>query len=170
MRDVPIENPDPADLGPSMLALTPLQRRFVLGWVRSRGKNGARIARAAGYSDAGEAAKVKAHYLLRNPRILAALREEADRHLDGIAVLAVLGLGDLINSKNEKTRQVAVDSVLDRTGYGRQSQHKVQVEHTDARSTTELMALVEKYRAGRALPAPIEGEFKEVARGKVAAA
>lgn len=150
MRDEPISDPDIENLGPAMLALTPMARRFVVGWVGTRGKNAARVARAAGYSV--NRAKVTACNLLRSEKILLALKEEADRRLDGIAVLAILGLGDLVTSKNEKVKAAAVDSVLDRTGYGRRSTQDVRVEHVDSRSTAELLAAVKLLMGPKGLP------------------
>lgn len=150
MRDEPISDPDIENLGPAMLALTVARRRFVVGWIGTKGKNAARVARSAGFS--AQRAKVTACELLRDPKILAALKEEADRRLDGIAVLAILGLGDLVTSKNEKVKAAAVDSVLDRTGYGRRSTQDVRVEHVDSRSTAELLAAVQAMMGPKALP------------------
>lgn len=133
-----------------MLALSAQRRRFVVGWIGVRGKNASRVARAAGYS--AISAKVTACNLLRDPKILAALKEEADRRLDGIAVLAILGLGDLVTSRNPKVKAAAVDSVLDRTGYGRRSTQDVRVEHVDSRSTAELLAAVRQMMGPKALP------------------
>lgn len=165
MKDEPIKDPPVENLGPAMLALTAQQRRFVVGWIAARGKNASRIARAAGYQ--GEvAARVNAHHLIRNPKVLAALKEEADRQLDAAAVLAVLGLHDLMGSKNEKVRLEAVNSALDRTGYGRRTTQDIRVEHVDSRSTEDLMRLVQQFSQG-ALPGPaVEGEFVEVAGGE----
>lgn len=165
MRDVPTPDPPVEDLGPKMLALTAQQRRFVAGWIKSRGKNQTRVARAAGYSDKGGGAKVWGSRLVRNPKIIEALKEEADRHLDGIAVLAILGLGDLIGSKNEKIKAAAIDSALDRTGYGRQSRQDIRVEHIDTRTNEELLRIIGQF-APKLIEKPIEGEFREVADGE----
>lgn len=121
-----------------MLALNAQQRRFVVGWIGSGGKNAARVARAAGYAEGS--AKVKACINLRNPKVIAALREEAERRFDTIAVEAILGLGDLAKSEDEKVRASAIDSILDRTGYGRKTTQDIRVEHVDNRTTAELMA------------------------------
>lgn len=161
MRDVPIADPPAEDLGPCMLALTVLQRRFVVGWIGTRGKSGSRVARAAGYSDKSGAAKVIAHHLIRNPKIIAALKEEADRHLDGTAALAILGLSDLVGNKNPKVRAAAIDSVLDRTGYGRKSTQDIRVEHVDSRSTEELLASVRRMMGATSV-AVIDGTCEEI--------
>lgn len=175
MRDVPIEDPPVEDLGPAMLACTPTQRRFVIGWIKSGGKNAARVARAAGYSDHLEAAKVQAHRALHSPRVQRALHEEAGRRLDGVAALAVAVLETNLRSSDPKARQAAADSILDRTGYARRTEQAVQVEHkTERRSYDQLLAAV-KEKLGQhkigALPAPevsVDAEFKEVPSGEPA--
>lgn len=161
MKDVPIEDPDVEDLGPAMLALDPRQRRFVIGWIRTRGKNAARVAAAAGYSTHLESHKVQACRLLRKATTLAAIKEEADRRLDSVAVLALLRLEDIVENPEHSDHLKAVDSLLDRGGYSRKTQHSVNVQHTDSRSTAELLEAVRGL-----LPAPpkvIEGEFHQVA-------
>jgi len=173
MKDVALEDPPIEDLGPAMLALDARQRRFVVGWIQNRGKNGARVARAAGYSDKGEACKVRAHYLLQNPKIQKALHEEAGRRLDGMAAVAVSVLQLNMASANPKARQAAADSVLDRTGFARRTEQVVDIEDKrEKRSYDQLLALVadklQKHNliappAPAAIPAPVvDAEFTEV--------
>lgn len=151
---VPIESPNSDDLGPAMLALDDKRRRFVVGWVRNRGKNAAAVARASGFSDKSEGAKVQAFRLLRQPKILAALKEEAERQLDATAALAILHLGGLVEHKDPKVQQAAIDSVLDRKGFGRRTTQDIRVEHVDTRSTAELLAEVRRLTGG-ALALPV---------------
>lgn len=168
MRDVVIADPDVEDLGPAMLALTAQQRRFVVGWIQSRGKNAARVAKAAGYSDSSEAAKVSAHRLLHSSRVQRALHEEAGRRLDGLAALAVAVLDQNLASSNPKVRQAAVDSILDRTGYARRTEQVVEVEDKRPKKTYEqlLAAVADKLKQHNlvALPGPavVDAEFTEV--------
>lgn len=172
MKDVAITDPPVEDLGPAMLALDARQRRFVVGWVQNRGKNGARVARAAGYSDKGEACKVRAHYLLQNPKIQKALHEEAGRRLDGMAALAVAVLEQNLRDAAPKARQAAADSILDRTGYARRTEQVVDIEDKrEKRSYEQLLALVSqklKQHNVAALAAPavnppvVDAEFTEV--------
>lgn len=135
-----------------MLALTAQQRRFVVGWLAARGKNAARVARAAGYADSSESAKVSAHRCLQNPKVIAAMKEEAERQFDGIAALAIVALRDQIGNSDPKVRQAAIDSALDRTGFGRKSSQDIRVEHSDTRSTAELLAAVQQLMGRKALP------------------
>lgn len=162
MKYAPIELPPEEDLGPCMQALVEKQRKFVFAWVRSGGVEPTKCARAAGYSDASEGCKVAAFRLLRSEKVQAALREEADRTLNRHAVVAILGLGDLLNSENEKIRLQAIENVLDRTGYGRKTFQDITVEHTDGRSTDALLAALEAYAAGRRAPKQIEGSASAV--------
>jgi phage terminase small subunit len=155
MNTVAIADPNPDDLGPAMQGLDERQRRFVIGWIGSRGKNASKVARAAGYANAS--AGVSAHHLLQNPKIIKALGEEADRRLDGLAVLAVAALGLNLGSSNPKVRQVAADSVLDRTGRGRRSIQDIHVDQTDSRTTAELMDEVRRLMGGDAVPVVIDG-------------
>jgi phage terminase small subunit len=156
MKDEPIKDPPVENLGPCMLALTAQQRRFVMGWIAARGRNASRVARAAGYQ--GEvASRVNAHHLIRNPKVIAALREEADRQMDANGVIAVFRLADLLDSSDKKIRQVAIENALDRSGYGRKSTQDIRVEHTDNRSTAQILAEIQKLLPASALPM-IEGE------------
>jgi phage terminase small subunit len=158
MEDEPIAEVPVDNLGPCMLALNPMQRKFVVGWVGVRGVNAARVARAAGYSE--DRARITACEFLRHPGILAALREEADRRLDGLAVVAILEMEDLIRSTDVKVKASAIDSVLDRTGYGRKTTQDIRVQHEDNRSTADLLAAVKQLMGPMAVPSlpVIEGE------------
>lgn len=155
MKDVAIADPPVEDLGPAMLALDARQRRFVIGWIQTRGQNGARVARAAGYSDKLEAAKVRAHHLLHNQKIQKALHEEAGRRLDGAAALAVVVLEHNLSNANPKARQAAADSILDRTGYSRRTEQVVDIEDKrEKRSYEQLLALVSQKLKQHNLIAP----------------
>ena len=156
MKDVPIVAPPVDELGPAMLKLTEQQRRFVVGWLGARGKNAARVARAAGFSSSSRADAVSAHRLLHNPKIIAALKEEAERQFDGIGALAIVALRDQIGSSDPKVRQAAIDSALDRTGYGRKSMQDIRVENVESRPTDELLTEIKELLERKKAPV-IEG-------------
>ncbi len=152
------------EFGPAMLALDERRRKFVLFRVHHQ-KNAWQAAKAAGYSDSTEGyLRVQGHRLMRDKSVIAAMREEAERHLDSVAVLAILGLGKLVESKNEKIRSAAIDSVLDRTGYARKVTQDIRVEHTDSRSTAAILGELRRLMPAAPLPM-IEGKFEEVADG-----
>lgn len=150
-----------------MLALTDMQRRFVLAFVRSGGRNANRAAVAAGYSNGKGAAKVAAYRLIHHPKIVAALREVGERQLDGSVFVAISSLVEIAADPKHRDRYKACSDILDRCGFARTTRHEVEV--TDPRSTAELLEFVSKYAKGygldgKSLVAPnlLEGDFVAV--------
>lgn len=75
-------------------------------------------ARAAGYAPTSPAAaRVRAHELLRNPKVLAALRDEITRKLNAAAALGVSVLIELAQSGPPQVRLSAAKELVDR-GFG----------------------------------------------------
>lgn len=143
-----------------MLALDERARKFVLLRVHAR-KNPTQAARLAGYSTKTDGyLRVQGHRLMRQKAVAAALTEEAEKKFATAKAMALVGLADLVESKDAKTRSIAIDSVLDRSGVGRRTVQDIRVEHTDSRSTAELLELANRFQ--KMLPKPIEGEFTEV--------
>ena len=103
--------------------LTDKQSRFVVVYSEMGGRSGAGVeaALAAGYGGGTnrDAAKVRASELLRNPKVLEALREELTRRLNAAAVLGVDVLVELAADKQTPpaTRLSAAKELVDR-GYG----------------------------------------------------
>lgn len=158
-----IADPDPETLGPAMLALTPIRKRFARGFVAAGGKNLAEIARAAGYSDVADGAKVRAQQCVNDPKVIAAIREEASRTFDLKAVQAMHALSELVEeSQDEKVRLSAAGMILDRTGFGPRSTQNITVTHEDNRSTAELLAEIRKLAGPRLALPVIEGQCEEV--------
>ena len=123
--------------------LTSRQAEFVVMYVRQGGNNGTQAAIAAGYSaKTGTAgAAVAASRLLRDPRILKAIKDECERCLRANTALATNVLIDLAqNADSEHVRLQAAEKILDRGGM--QLASLVQHEHSiiDKRSDAELMA------------------------------
>jgi hypothetical protein len=166
---LPVEAPGVEDLGPAMLALSEMQRKFVIAFVRSGGRNANRAAIAAGYSDRGSGAKVRAHKLLNNLKVIAALREFGERQLDGSVFVAIAGLVEIASDPKHRDRYKAAADILDRCGFARTTRHEV-VAVKDERCTADLLALVAQYarQAGRDPKALlentdlIEGDFESV--------
>ncbi len=164
MIDVPIDEVDVEGLGPAMLALTDRQRRFVRGYLKSGAKNATRVARQAGFEMDGEGTKTHAYWLLHNVKVIAAMREEKERDLNGPMVIhAITQLELLAKTGDKKVKAKAIDSILDRTGFGRQTNQQIsmQVEHVDTRGTVEIMAELRKLLPNAGLPV-IEGEYETV--------
>jgi phage terminase small subunit len=125
--------------------LTQKQLRFVRQHVRLGGINATAAALCAGYAgkDGGAGAAVTAHRLLRNPRVLAAIREEAERSLNAGLPIGTTVLQELAhNAVNESVRLKAATELIDRGGLRLMnlSQHTVIVE--DRRSDDELRAQI----------------------------
>lgn len=111
---------DEWELGPKMLALTERQRRFVLELVADPLMSRAEAARLAGYSDIAEGAKVRAHGLMHDQRIIDALHEQAGKRLWAISMKAAHRVDQMLDSDDDKVVLKAAVAVLDRTGFGAQ--------------------------------------------------
>jgi hypothetical protein len=113
------------------------ERAFVWAYMWNGG-NGTRAARTAGYSDKGGGAKVRAHHLLQRQDILDALSEMGPRYLYSLQPKALVRLGKLLSSKNERVAVKAVDMTLSRTGMSERTaldvkvSGSVEVDHTSA--------------------------------------
>jgi phage terminase small subunit len=85
-----IPDPDEESLGPAMKALNPSQRRFALAAVMFPLAKDFQIARAAGYSDFSHGAlRVCAHRLFHDEKVLAAIKECADKEIRSSALLGL---------------------------------------------------------------------------------
>lgn len=125
-----------------MLALNEKKRRFVWAYMLNAmtdgRENGAQAARDAGYSDAGEGCKVRASEMLHQDDVLDAMQEVAARELRGLAIPAVVALGQLVSKQQHPDHRKAVEMVLNRTGMAERTQvdvnfsGEVNVNHTDA--------------------------------------
>ena len=104
----------------SMSDLTDKQAAFVRSFVEAGGKRGAatQAALEAGYANGDPvAARVRGSELLRNEKVLAALRDELTRKLNAAATLAVETLVELVETGTPSVRLQAAKELLDR-GYG----------------------------------------------------
>src|SRR5215831_9848292 len=90
--------PPKEDLPSSVTTLPEKQMRFVWGYLFGGGE-GAAAARWAGYSDAAEACKVRAHGLLQRDDINAALRDLSTKYLFSLAPKAIIRLGELLDDR-----------------------------------------------------------------------
>jgi phage terminase small subunit len=122
---------DAEDCGPAMQALNPKQRAFVRAYIDYPLVTATQAARMAGYSDASEACKVKAHYNLHSPRVIAALNEELDRRFRVDAVIGRKVLLEIATDKDHPRRLQAAEALLNRGGFGVTTEQRIKVEHTD---------------------------------------
>jgi len=128
---------DPATFGPAMLDLTEKQQRYVIALLETGGTNETQAALMAGY---GTGYETRAYELSRNPKVLAALREEADKRLRSGALLAASKLIEIAMDKQHKDQFKACTELLNRGGLIVQTQHKLIIE--DTRSDDEVIKRV----------------------------
>lgn len=134
---------DAHSFGPAMRSLSPMQRAYVLAMASDPFGNPTRWARAAGYSDVKQGAKVRAHSLAHNPKIDAAVQEYARSGLTTLGpMLAAAGLIRIARNSNHKHHFKALESIADRVGLPKSTEHHVEVAHTD-RTGTAMAARIE---------------------------
>jgi phage terminase small subunit len=135
--------------------LTDRQRAFVRALVESGGGPGAAVeaARTVGYAPtSAAAARVRAHELLRNPKVLAALRDEIMRKLNAAAALGVNVLIELAQSGPPQVRLSAAKELVDR-GFGPVVSRSANLHAVTA---TSVEALLDQLDEAEAKGYPIE--------------
>lgn len=122
--------------GPAMKALSEPQRAFVNALIETGAEDYTRAAAMAGYGGTEGSRRVSACKLMQNPKVLAAMREEADRRIHGSVLLATAALEEIVRDKQHKDRFKAADRLLERAGLIVETSHRVTVE--DNRTTEEI--------------------------------
>lgn len=145
--------PEFNDLPDGVQALRdPRWRAFVWAYTFNGG-DGAKAARAAGFSDASEGAKVRAHVLLQRQDILDALREMGARYLFSLAPKALFRLGQLLDRPDHRHHAKAIDMTLSRTGFVERTGVDVNLSG-EVRHVDHTTAAVEDLRRMRAMGVP----------------
>lgn len=135
-----IEVPD--DLGPKMRALRDdRQRRFAYIMAHG-GLTATDAARQAGYSEHLDSAKVSAHHLMHNPKMLDAIEEASFLVLRSLGPVAIQAAMAILENPNHRAHARIIETVLDRTGFSAKTEHTVTVNHSI--DTTELEALARR--------------------------
>jgi hypothetical protein len=142
------------------------QRRFVMAMLVENNPSSA--ARRAGYSDDKGGNRVRAHHLMQNGEVLAALHEVSWKGLNGIAIKAIAALDRVVSDPDHPKHLIAVQMTLDRTGFAAQTEHKVTVEHKV--DDLQLKALAARFAHDTGVPMQkllgfndvIDGEFEPV--------
>ena len=94
-----VPDPEESGLGPAMLACDPAERRFALAAVMYPLAKDWQIAKAAGYSDRSHGAlRVCAHRLFHRERVLAAIRECADKEVRSGAMLGIATIKKIVRN------------------------------------------------------------------------
>lgn len=138
-----MNNPDTnPEGGPALLALEPRQRAFVLEYIENGGKKAA-AAITAGYPK--EWARDTGSKLSRHPKVLAAIREVADRRIRVEAVSAIDVMIEIMKDPNHKDRFRAACEVANRSGLIVATQHEVLVTHKeDGATISRIVALAKQ--------------------------
>jgi phage terminase small subunit len=117
--------------------LSELESGFVAAYLATGGVNATQAALTAGYSENGAA--VRAHELLKRPRVLAAIREGAEQALQRGVAMAADVLADLAkNAKSEAVKLKAAEALLDRGGLMLVARSEHTLNIVDKRSDAEL--------------------------------
>lgn len=160
--------------GPAMRALPDRARKFVLALLDQKKPNYAAAARAAGFSDRAEGAKVRGHHLAHDGRVIAALHEEAAKRFRLLGWLGVKGLAQIAADPKNPDYYRANKDLADRFGFMATTQHTVVHEEkrvTPAQKMQEIKDLCEflgvpfdpaRFLGSNPLPAAIEGKFEVV--------
>lgn len=131
--------PDDPSYGPAMRGLTDKQRIFVQVLLDTGGTNETAAARAA-YPDQSEnSVAVTAHRMAHSPKIIAAIREEAENRLASHTLLASSQIAMIARDVTHKDCLKACTELLNRGGlpFIAKSEHKVLV--TDERTEQEML-------------------------------
>lgn len=130
MADETLSEPE---WGPAMSALTEKQRRFVLAMAADPFGNATDWARAAGYSDVKEGAKVRGHGCMHSPKVEAAVLEFSRSMLGTVGpILATQVMLRAAANPKGKNRLRAAEMIANRVGL-----HEVQEVHV--RRTDETL-------------------------------
>ncbi len=162
--------PAETKLGPAMKALNERQRLFVIALLDLGGrKNHRRAAKFAGYDGDAITLKVTGHRLAHDPKVQAAILEEAKSRMQAATVAAVNFIEDVLTSTryDVKYRMKAAQMVLDRGGLHALTEHKVDVNVNDTRAEKLLRVVALAKQLGKDprellgnLADVIEGDFK----------
>lgn len=165
-----------AAFGPCMTICTEQERTFVVAYLETGGRNHTTAAQIAGFGAGNNAsARQQGWRLVHRPRVLAAIREEADKRLKTGAILGASVLIEIAETPGHKDQMKAAVELLNRAGLIVATKHEVEV--TDNRTTSTLLARVHELAQrldidprkllGQATGAPqiVDAEFEDVERG-----
>jgi phage terminase small subunit len=113
-----VPDPEISSLGPAMLALNEPQRRFAIAAVMYPLAKDWQIAKAAGYSDRSHGGlRVTAHRLFHDERVLAAIRECADKEIRGSAMLGIATMKKIVRNDLHKDQLKAAQTLVGLAGF-----------------------------------------------------
>jgi len=124
--------PPDEELGPAMLALSPMRRRFVMELATGPSGYGSecRAARAAGYAaDDDQTLRTAASKILHNAKVQEALREVGGKLIRASAFSAIRQTERIANDFEHRDCLKACLALMDRGGFAVETHHTVTVEH-----------------------------------------
>jgi phage terminase small subunit len=142
-----VPDPEEGSLGPAMKALNAAQRRFAIAAVMYPLAKDWQIAKAAGYSDRSHGAlRVSAHRLFHDEKVLAAIRECADKEIRGSAMLGVATIKKIARLEGHRDQLKAAQTLVGLAGFTVAQNINVNQNVTD-NSGKALMERLEKAAA-----------------------
>lgn len=130
-----------------MRALTATQRRFAIAAVMYPLAKDWQIAKAAGYSDRSHGSlRVKAHQQFHSQKVLAAIRECADREIRSSGMLAVATLKKIVRNDLHRDQYKAAALLAGLNGWAPAQNINVNQNVTD-NSGKALMERIERAAA-----------------------
>ncbi len=112
-----LEPTPPPRLGPAMAKLNDRQRRFVMLLMGQATPNYTQAYRNAGYANNDDhSTRVAASMMAHNPRILAAIKEEAANRMNASLGMAAEVLVEIAGDPTHKDRLKAAAALLNRGG------------------------------------------------------
>jgi phage terminase small subunit len=170
-----IPDPDEEGLGPAMRALTATQRRFAMAAVMFPFAKDWQIAKAAGYSDKSHGSlRVKAHQQFHSEKVLAAIRECADREVRGGAMLGVATIKKIVRRDDHRDQFKAAVWLAGMSDFSVEQKISVKQEFkdtTDKGVDERIRRAAEKLAKlgydplqllGLSVPEPIDAEFQVI--------
>ncbi len=153
--------------GPALALLTHRQQTFVRAMLETGGQDHTRAARMAGYTGNDNCMRVTAHRLAHDTKVLAALKEEADKRIRSGALLGASVLIEIAGDTMHKDRFRAATELLNRAGLQVVTEHKVTVTNSgDEKAMIERIASMASQLgldSKKLLGGFVEAEFTEVA-------
>ena len=167
-----VPDPDDESLGPAMRALTGPQRRFALAAALYPLAKDWQIAKAAGYSDRSHGAlRVSAHRNFHDERVLAAIKECADKDIRGTAIFGVAVAKKIARMDGHRDQLKAALALIGLAGFTIDQNINVNQTLTDQSGKAimdRIKALADRVGidSGQLLGKPVvDAEFMEVKDG-----
>lgn len=165
-----VPDPDEGSLGAAMLACNAAERRFAIAAVMYPLAKDFQIAKAAGYSQFSHGAlRVTAHRLFHSERVLAAIRECADKEVRSSGMLAIATIKKIVRNDAHRDQFKAAQWLAGMNGQVVAQNINVNQTVTDATEKgieeriRRALEKLENLGQGKFLSLPVvEGEFSEV--------